>query len=896
MNIIKRKSKLIYMLLFCFLYIVFAIYLGAIPGLGYPVEPILIGETGGAFKYGNYLNYIGNTSFPFGLHLSEGFGIYLLGEIFIAMGCNAMLATQLGFLLLYTVSFFSMKWLIEHISGSSAIAAVCVILFFFDPFLTAQRGIPYMLYGILMLPAVLVVEYKNCNRFICKEEKKFDGVLWGANLIIKLIAVSMGWYIAVISAVATCIIALIYIIQEIHQKKLGVKHSAKVYLLYVVSPWIISMFAIIAITPSTVTDAVFATETYLGSAIDSSTLFLPDSGQFIANIFPTATDLLGGESLTGDGTMWSNYLGVTMVIVAVYLLFQKGTHETLKRALIVVGLIGLILSFGPGIKFLAGVAADEVPQYEYSLENVLVFPWAKAFPNIFPLSMMRATYRWIVITKVSLILLFSIFLKTIRGIHTKLALFVACLAIIEFLPTKTNFTYNMEALGRLNETYACTIDDLAEIREDLEISGEETAVFLTYDHSSNAFLIPLISYEMGFNSYTGTVDKSLAVANQYLPEDIREIQSQSDPEMLAKIITQIGERQTCDFIFFPYFDLREQNTWWPPTQTEYELIKTLAEETEKILSDYKIPVWDLSYYKIFDLRNFNASCIKESSLTIDSQHSFNTTLDVSGKKEIYLYGMAEVLEGIGSDELLKIEFYTENFEKFATLDVTELSNKKFAYLESTYEIPNGTNQVNIAIQTSPKVKVNMTGLVISAVNPSNFYYDETSLILQKYGLENIQTYQNIVEGNEYLEFSSDSRIQCKSLVDNQISSFEISMDLLIDHPEDPNNVTLISKQEAWANNMSFCIGMKEKSSFIAVSQDGQIPYMLWYDNSLICDGEWHKLQIIFNQGELKFYIDEILVESENCGFKNIYNTRTTSIQVGGGFSGKIKNVEWKIND
>lgn len=898
MNIIKRKSKLIYMLLFCFLYIVFAIYFGAIPGLGYPVEPNLIGNVGSISEFGNYINNATNVSFPYGLFVSEGFGIVVLGDIFGALGCNAILGVQLGFLAVYTVSFFCMKKIAECISGSSLIAAICLTLFYFDPFLVAQRGIPYIIYGSFMLPAVILIEYKCYKElFIVKTESthQFSWVMLITDIIVKLVAVSMGWYTAVISAVGTCAFWLIYIVQQIYPKKTLYKHSIKVYVLYIVLPWIIAMLVILAITPTTVSNSSFTVDNFLANAVDSATLFIPSNGQLISCIFPTANDLMEGQSLTGDGTMWSNYLGLIMLIAMIYLLFSKGTNRALIRTIAIVSFIGLILSLGPGVKLLAGVDLDEVPQYSYALDNVLAFPWAKAFTKVFPLTMMRATYRWIILTKIALIFSFAIFVNEIRRSHKKIAFLLAFFAIVEFLPTKATYLYNFEALDRLQETYASSVDSLVEWRDDIGLSGEETATFLTYDYSSNAFLMPFIAYETGFNSYTGAGDKSLAVANKFVPKYVGEIQSQSNPEALAKLITQIGEQQSCDFIIFPYFDLREQNSWWPPNFEKYERTKEIAQETENILADYEIPVWDLTYYKIFDLREFNKSCIKEQEFILESEGQYMATLDVSDKKRIYLYGMAEILDGAEANTTIQVELRNEKNEIFASRDVTELTDEKFVNLEQEYEIPDGTRQVSVSVKTKSGVSSRIIGLIISAVDPNMFYANDEMRILSKYGVKDIQSFNNITIDDDCLKFDSDSQIKCESLLADRLSSFEISMDILVQTPDDPNSVNLISKEVAWANTMSFCMGMKEEKSFLAISQDGQTPYLCWYDNSLIDDEKWHNLRFAFDKGEIRFYIDEELIIAENCGFESVYNVQSTLVQIGGGFSGKIKNILWELN-
>jgi hypothetical protein len=316
--------------------------------------------------------------------------------------------------------------------------------------------------------------------------------------------------------------------------------------------WVASLGGAAAAYAAWAPSGSYTGEPYLESfgqlAVDLATVFVP-SGQFL---YPSVLGILDqGLPVWGsDVTPPTNYLGILVVatatagVTAAARRRSATDHEVLAVA--AAALLTLVLSLGPTLK---------VAQIDPGLDASLVtLPNAWLYEHVPGFSSLRATNRWLVATRLCLVLLSAVGLAAawrrfwqgpVR--HRAVVAAVAALAVAEVLPDPAHIVLerrmSVERVRYLDEGIVAEAADL--LRED------ELILMLpsTNDFLAN-YLVPLA----GVRSYNVGIDKNHALSSARWPDAVVAANLSYGPRAGDLVCTAL--RREADAVVLPYLDTR----------------------------------------------------------------------------------------------------------------------------------------------------------------------------------------------------------------------------------------------------------------------------------------------------------------------------------------------------
>ncbi|HCT64578.1 MAG TPA: hypothetical protein DIC60_04840 [Lachnospiraceae bacterium] len=940
----NRVKTFVYIAIILGIFMLLGIYLQCIPFLGFPLTDINIAVLGRSVEQANggeMFSFAGDSILiPFGYRFNEMFGLILILKFFLSMGISEVLSFSISYFIMYVVSFTSLFLLLNKFAKNKIIILTAMILFYIDPFLSAQHGITAFFVGIMMLPFSILIDFIYLQKFHENENfiSKGRRHLFVLSIIARLITVSMGWYTAVIYATGSCLFFLIYFF--FIRKNYNIKNLIYNYIYIIILPWILGMFVILLLTPSSAASYKSSLSFYSGTSVDFITLLLPMNKQFITKFIPSVKQAIGDFSLTGDGTMWYNYIGYTIISTIVFSAFKEfkrnkksgnkpnkiGINNILvRKTLIIIALATFFISLGPSFKFkglIEKTAYISYSQYLYSLDKAFVFPWFFIF-KVFPLSSMRAVYRWIVLTKMFLLLLFTYYIQQIyveKKIKNNIVIYLLCaVSIIEFVPLNIfDFNVGKNKIKTLNEIVEHSITEIKEL--DLNLNKNDRCVFCSYNFSSNNFLSPLVTNNLGISTYSGCGDKAIATAKEYIPNDILNIQSESDPKKLATSLKTIKEKKLCEFVIFPYFDMRTNASNWPPSNFVISETKDIATEVKNIMKN-EVVFYETEYYMIADLREEDDKTNNIYNLLLDDRN-----LELKTEKKIL--GSENYLE-VNNDESYTVELANKNdcdsvylniyvradgssndSEQDTMLNVVS-KDKDYNVLEEKnyiinpncdeyklfeYEIglPENTEYICLEIKTSANdKKLALKDVYSCFYNDKEIKKNTVDEAMDNISYNKVKNSKNVAFENNQIIFNGEGYVNF--IENNQMDGkyFDYGLKLWLD--ENSNNInssTIVTKWSAWANDMSFALLVKEGKYGFLFSNDGNNVEGIWISKEKIPFQQWNDLQIIFDNGNCKIYNKGIKIAEEKLSFAKVY-TNSDLITVGANVVGKVEKFYFK---
>jgi hypothetical protein len=271
----------------------------------------------------------------------------------------------------------------------------------------------------------------------------------------------------------------------------------------------------------------------------------------------------------GDGTNNSwNYIGFSVLILLIMGMFwsRKGRGQIGTWALI--GMVSLLLSLGPSLKVnaISGPPAVPVTMDAYLMpadQATFTFPWADIFVTIPGISMMRATYRWMVLVRLALIVILALVLERLfdkwgsRSLKTIVAVCLAAFAAMAWMP----------AFQSMLQTQRNTARSLTSFQEEVppnldRLLPDGGIVAITSPVSGgNDFLAPLISSEANITLYNTAGDKDLAEAEAYWNSDVKDVIVTR--KEYADSVYDLLKSGEADAVVITNFDLRWGISYWP---------------------------------------------------------------------------------------------------------------------------------------------------------------------------------------------------------------------------------------------------------------------------------------------------------------------------------------------
>lgn len=880
-----KLRKLLNILIHVVFFVVIAMYLGLIPQYTFPTlgtNYVLLGNVS------NFSNMVTDSIlYPYGMVSYEAHGIIFIGNILDALFCDSQVSLTCTYLMIYLISYVSLVILANKLLKNNFLTFIIILLYYLNPFMTAQMSIPPVVYGLMLTSFSLLLDYIVNFQLTEENFQMKKTILWGLLLLGRLLVVSIGWYTAVIIAVFSCFATLIYYVVEVIQKK-DFKIIWK-YLLMVIAPWFIAMLVILLITPKGASDFTFSLEWANAGSVAIATLFLPQKSMLISRIIPSISSLLEeGFSLYGDGTMWSNYLGYMLIVSTLVVIFSKTNtlkEKNIKKALMFTGAVGLILSLGPALKIL-GTYSDNKLDYTMPIENQIVFPW-KSLYLFFPFSSMRAVYRWLWIAIIVLYIMAFWGLKKIweRGKKYRLIAIGLCIgAIIEYYPSEGLHNVMINKKKYAEQLTSFEEDVIEPMRTYLK--EEDIIVFCNYSRGNNGYPLGHMMEELGTVTYAGSGDKAIATARPYIPEDVINLEMATESQQMIYYITQVFDKGICDAVVLPFFNVREHSYYWAPNESTVDEYKQYALDVVGILDEsYKInmeeyfmiiqPKQDVTqnrYELIFD-ENVQETICEDSSTLFSTNRSIcmqagevfakNISID-DMDSNIYVNLYVKSRKTDTATELI-CEEYNSRGELLKTQNCGMCLDTDFAKYENTFSLDEETKNVVVRLMSAEEIFIKNI-----QVEP---YYESFQDVLQDMSFD----------GHNTLVINDDSSEQ----IEKMFLRFEAKV-------LSEQDCSFISKMDGWCNNMTFDFIIKEKNIVLAITEDGINNYNVYLDKDKVNLEEWNEYQIEFDRGYVSIIVNGDKLCSEETSILQLYNSNI-DLEIGSSLHGNIRNIEIQYN-
>lgn len=879
------------------LYVLVAFYFGFVPCVTIPSLGLNYSVMGTMSNFSHLT--MDSTLYPYGGVAFEGFGLDFIGKAIYFFVNDSKVAMSLLYLLIFTISYISVVFLGSKLLKNKVLVCFFIIVFYLNPYLIQHLSVPPMVCGALLISFSLVLDcwiYSSASTIRGGQDKRKKILFWICQMLGRLFIVSFGWYTAVLSAVLSCLVLLVYFtIRMIQEKewKTGIY-----YLDYTVMPWFVAMAIVLGMTPKSTSSFASGLEFLNGTSVDIVTLFLPGKkNEWISRLIPSIEDVLPeGNMLYGDATMWDNYLGYILIVCAVigFILIKKNKE---KIALLITGIVGLVLSMGPALKCFTH---HDAGTYVYNLpfENQLVFFWKDLF-GIFPMSVMRAVYRWLLIPRIVLILLAFLGLRELwnRKKAFRVIVVALCLgAVIEYYPA-SGVPYTIrertkwdQQLEQFDET---VVEKLAQYVDE----GDVLAIS-KYWNSSNSYIAPYLMECLGTKTYAGAGDKSYAIAQDYIPNDIKKLQGSINCDEIVYYINESLDKKLCDAVILPFFDMREDSYKWAPTQEKVDLYRDFAENVAGELNGkFEIAIED--YFMIIMPKDDSSRAYEMiADEELGGETKRGSTWLFSTQRDLYLYCGSEDFEqkiAVGDDDnalYVAAWWRAVNEESTVKCTYTFFDDKDEQIGEKMLEIPitGEYSKYELSIPFDE-----------DASYAEVRFQSEGGAYIRNIWLEPYEmNVDSVVEG-EWIEIDTDATGEKNLQIGADSGQFNaapyeikrLALEFEV-KPENLNNSELVSKMNYWANNMTFDVFLKDGSLAVFFSEDGSEGWGIFVDANELNLGEWNKVEILYEDGIGSVAVNGNVLKEAEIWYDTLYSS-AESIEVAKDFSGEIRSVKLKYN-
>lgn len=313
---------------------------------------------------------------------------------------------------------------------------------------------------------------------------------------------------------------------------------------------------------------------------DLATLVIPSPAIWWSDRSPWQVD---PGVLWGDGSNATyNYLGLGIVALAVLGVVLARKTAPLVLPLAAITLLALVMSFGPSLKVSEVRGPLEVPvtfdSYLMPADDaVMTLPTQWVYESVPGFSSMRATYRWVAVARLGLLLLAGAGVQALWRRRPEAASRVALVALVGVAVLEASPSYPA-MLGRYadNASMAARFEaDVLDVMREAVPRGSRV-VYAPNAVSENDYLANYLSPMLGVTSYNIGGDKALEDAMARWQPDIRALLFEEEP--FASAAAEVLESGKVDMVVIPFFDLRWSATAWPTSEQFREPGLEAAEE------------------------------------------------------------------------------------------------------------------------------------------------------------------------------------------------------------------------------------------------------------------------------------------------------------------------------
>ena len=482
------------------------------------------------------------TGVPIGAPALTGLPqLYVGWALTFIPGVSPWVANQITGVLLVVLGVAGLFLLLRRWSVPRWLALLAVLSYFLGPNLLQLNGFAHTFDGFILLPAYLYAALRILDQM---DHGRWLRAVIGAVLLSLLIAFTDGYsYFA--AAVAIGCLTLGSAVRSWLQ-------SRRVTSIASVAAWLTALGA------AALTYAMWApASTFTNKApldffaqfgVDVASLFVP-SDRFLSprlvGLTPPELPVWGA-----DAALPTNYLGYLTgafaVLAVVVVIRQRWDVRWEVLGLAVAALITFVFALGPTVKF---------AQYEPGVDaSLLTLPTSWLYENVPGFTSLRASNRWLVATRLCLVLLSTVGLTALwrswgrRSTPRAVAVvMIALVTLVEVLPEPayivTERRRSIERVRYLENGIVAEADRL--LRDD------ELILMLP---SVNDFLADFLVPVVGVRSYNVGIDKNHALASAAWPAAVRAANESYGPDSGDQICAVL--RTDADAVVLPSMDTR----------------------------------------------------------------------------------------------------------------------------------------------------------------------------------------------------------------------------------------------------------------------------------------------------------------------------------------------------
>ena len=532
--------------------------------------------------------YCDAVAHPEGYTIVFGMPYVLPVAVLNAMGLPLLFAGRVIEFIYLSLAFSGCYALVRSFDVRSSIALVTSFVFLASPIVFAQDGYGPLRLGFALLPLYGLIDLLVARR-IADARTRSELVLSFAKIIILLalvrcFALFLDGYSFVMGLALSAGLLMPLLFKLFVDKSYA--RIALIGLCFFVST-VIAYIAYRLYAGDTVEASVMPIDLFRGQGVDLYALAVPSWMQWFGSLLGIHHSLNGWMSFSDGPGVTYVYLGwllIVVLVIGLFMFFSRFVTEKQRInfvALLLVFAGSFLISLGPSLKiadFRDTPPPDRFITFaDYLMpesEATLSLGTALLYQHVPGVRNMRAVYRWVLLVKLSLLLIAALVLERLMSqsrwkVVSGLILFAVVLELLPNIPQRLEY-----GKRQLNQYEAFAQDALVSLKE-LNLDGQ-TVLLLPlnpageWNHFTANFLCPLANLKC-FNLGG---DKSLMQARTAWPIELREL---SRGRWVSGNLRTLLLDENIGAVLIPLFSLRGASYQWPPSPSVVEQI--LSETT-----------------------------------------------------------------------------------------------------------------------------------------------------------------------------------------------------------------------------------------------------------------------------------------------------------------------------
>jgi hypothetical protein len=507
-----------------------------------------------------------NAGYPYGAPSTFGLPLHaLIANLSGVFHLSIRNAYYLSYALYLGLAFLGCVKLLHRLTANYWLALIGTFLFLASPIVSSEGGYGALLIGFALLPTYVYINLLAIDRFTVEKTPYHTALAWLAILVAShTFAMFFDGYSFVM---ALLVAGLFWAIWSYEMLKL--RRFRQICLGSAVA--LASVAFAIEIYRIYIPQSQYPTEPlafFRGQGIDLYMFAVPSVVNWFAATLGWHHSITGYQVYSDGPSSSIVYLGysflVCSLVCAWLTLKNKVPERRILAGLLIAGLIAMILSIGPALKWHNLREASGPTTY-----NNYLMPEGKAtielgtgwlYEHVPGINNMRALYRWQLIVRLAMIAAAMVVLALlIARKKWALTVIIALALTAETLPSLSSA---VSAESRADRTITQFDTQAASALRTIVVPHSKILFLQLHSNASyNEYLTTFLCADAKVYCYNVGGDKNMVLASDAWPAPIFEIISNRN---VALNVSDAFRYHLVDEIVVPFFDLRTQAYSWPP--------------------------------------------------------------------------------------------------------------------------------------------------------------------------------------------------------------------------------------------------------------------------------------------------------------------------------------------